>query len=47
MLVDHAFRTVKALQISPTADRYAAFGFTVNGLLTAVCVSIFVSAFGI
>ncbi|WP_201558485.1 LrgB family protein [Psychrobacter sp. 72-O-c] len=43
-LVAHAFGTVEAWQISPTAGRYAAFGLAVNGLLTAVWVPIFISA---
>lgn len=46
-LAAHAFGTVEAWQISPTAGRYAAFGLAVNGLLTAVWVPIFVTAFGI
>ena len=44
-LVAHAFGTVEAWQISPTAGRYAAFGLAVNGLLTAVWVPIFISTF--
>ncbi len=43
-LAAHAFGTVEAWQISPTAGRYAAFGLAVNGLLTAVWVPLFVSA---
>jgi len=43
-LAAHAFGTVEAWQISPTAGRYAAFGLAVNGLLTAVWVPIFISA---
>lgn len=46
-LAAHAFGTVEAWQISPTAGRYAAFGLAVNGLLTAVWVPIFVTALGI
>ena len=46
-LAAHAFGTVEAWQISPTAGRYAAFGLAVNGLLTAVWVPIFISAFNI
>lgn len=46
-LAAHAFGTVEAWQISPTAGRYAAFGLAVNGLLTAVWVPIFISAIGI
>ena len=46
-LAAHAFGTVEAWQISPTAGRYAAFGLAVNGLLTAVWVPIFISAFAI
>lgn len=46
-LAAHAFGTVEAWQISPTAGRYAAFGLAVNGLLTAVWVPIFISAVGI
>ncbi|WP_201616653.1 LrgB family protein [Psychrobacter urativorans] len=46
-LAAHAFGTVEAWQISPTAGRYAAFGLAVNGLLTAVWVPIFISATGI
>lgn len=46
-LTAHAFGTVEAWQISPTAGRYAAFGLAVNGLLTAVWVPIFISAVGI
>lgn len=46
-LAAHAFGTVEAWQISQTAGRYAAFGLAVNGLLTAIWVPIFVSAFGI
>ncbi len=46
-LAAHAFGTVEAWQISPTAGRYAAFGLAVNGLLTAIWVPIFISAFGI
>ena len=37
-LVAHAFGTVEAWQISPTAGRYAAFGLAVNGLLTALWI---------
>ncbi len=43
-LAAHAFGTVEAWQISPTAGRYAAFGLAVNGLLTAIWVPIFISA---
>ena len=43
-LAAHAFGTVEAWQISPTAGRYAAFGLAVNGLLTAVWVPIFIGA---
>ncbi len=43
-LAAHAFGTVEAWQISPTAGRYAAFGLAVNGLLTAVWVPVFISA---
>lgn len=43
-LAAHAFGTVEAWQISPTAGRYAAFGLAVNGLLTAVWVPLFISA---
>ncbi|WP_201587967.1 LrgB family protein [Psychrobacter jeotgali] len=43
-LAAHAFGTVEAWQISPTAGRYAAFGLAVNGLITAVWVPIFISA---
>lgn len=46
-LAAHAFGTVEAWQISPTAGRYAAFGLAVNGLLTAVWVPLFISAFGV
>lgn len=46
-LAAHAFGTVEAWQMSPTAGRYAAFGLAVNGLLTAVWVPIFISAFQI
>lgn len=46
-LAAHAFGTVEAWQISPTAGRYAAFGLAVNGLLTAIWVPIFISAFNI
>ena len=46
-LAAHAFGTVEAWQISPTAGRYAAFGLAVNGLLTAVWVPLFISAFSI
>ena len=42
-LAAHAFGTVEAWQISPTAGRYAAFGLAVNGLLTAIWVPIFIS----
>lgn len=45
-LAAHAFGTVEAWQISPTAGRYAAFGLAVNGLLTAVWVPLFISAIG-
>lgn len=45
-LAAHAFGTVEAWQISPTAGRYAAFGLAVNGLLTAVWVPVFISAIG-
>lgn len=45
-LAAHAFGTVEACQISPTAGRYAAFGLAVNGLLTAVWVPLFISAIG-
>lgn len=45
-LAAHAFGTVEAWQISPTAGRYAAFGLAVNGLLTAIWVPIFISAIG-
>lgn len=44
-LAAHAFGTVEAWQISPTAGRYAAFGLAVNGLLTAVWVPIFIGTF--
>jgi len=40
----HAFGTVEAWQISPTAGRYAAFGLAVNGLITAVWVPLFISS---
>ena len=43
-LAAHAFGTVEAWQISPTAGRYAAFGLAVNGLLTAIWLPIFISA---
>lgn len=43
-LAAHAFGTVEAWQISPTAGRYAAFGLAVNGLVTAIWVPIFISA---
>lgn len=43
-LAAHAFGTVEAWQISPTAGRYAAFGLAVNGLLTAVWVPLFMAA---
>ena len=43
-LAAHAFGTVQAWQMSRTAGRYAAFGLAVNGLVTAVLVSIFISA---
>ncbi len=46
-LAAHAFGTVEAWQISPTAGRYAAFGLAVNGLLTAIWVPIFISGFNI
>ncbi len=46
-LAAHAFGTVEAWQISPTAGRYAAFGLAVNGLLTAIWVPIFISSFNI
>lgn len=42
-LVAHAFGTVEAWQISPTAGRYAAFGLAVNGLVTAVWLPIFLT----
>lgn len=42
-LAAHAFGTVEAWQISPTAGRYAAFGLAVNGLITAVWVPIFIT----
>lgn len=42
-LVAHAFGTVEAWQISPTAGRYAAFGLAVNGLITAVWLPIFLT----
>ncbi len=44
-LAAHAFGTVEAWQISHTAGRYAAFGLAVNGLVTAVWVPLFISAF--
>lgn len=43
-LAAHAFGTVEAWQISPTAGRYAAFGLAVNGLITAIWVPLFISA---
>ena len=46
-LAAHAFGTVEAWQISHTAGRYAAFGLAVNGLVTAVWVPIFITAFHI
>ena len=46
-LVAHAFGTVEAWQISHTAGRYAAFGLAVNGLVTAIWVPVFVTAFSI
>ena len=46
-LAAHAFGTVEAWQISHTAGRYAAFGLAVNGLITAIWVPIFISAFNI
>lgn len=46
-LTAHAFGTVEAWQISPTAGRYAAFGLAVNGLITAIWVPIFIAAFSI
>ncbi|MDN5566773.1 MAG: LrgB family protein [Psychrobacter sp.] len=46
-LAAHAFGTVEAWQISHTAGRYAAFGLAVNGLVTAVWVPLFISAFTI
>jgi len=46
-LTAHAFGTVEAWQISPTAGRYAAFGLAANGLITAVWVPIFISALSI
>lgn len=42
-LVCHAFGTIEAWQISPTAGRYAAFGLAVNGLITALWVPVFIS----
>lgn len=45
-LAAHAFGTVEAWQISPTAGRYAAFGLAVNGLITAVWVPIFIALMG-
>lgn len=44
-LAAHAFGTVEAWQISHTAGRYAAFGLAVSGLVTAVWVPLFISAF--
>lgn len=46
-LAAHAFGTVEAWQISHTAGRYAAFGLAVNGLVTAVWVPLFISAFSL
>lgn len=41
-LVAHAFGTVEAWQISPTAGRYASFGLAVNGMITAIWLPIVV-----
>ena len=46
-LTAHAFGTVEAWQISPTAGRYAAFGLAANGLITAVWVPLFITALSI
>lgn len=46
-LTAHAFGTVEAWQISPTAGRYAAFGLAANGLITAVWVPVFITALSI
>ncbi|MDO5769536.1 MAG: LrgB family protein [Psychrobacter sp.] len=46
-LAAHAFGTVEAWQISPTAGRYAAFGLAVNGLITAIWVPLFIATFSL
>ena len=46
-LAAHAFGTVEAWQISPTAGRYAAFGLAVNGLITAIWVPLFIAIFSL
>lgn len=44
-MMAHAFGTIEAWQISQTAGRYSAFGLSVNGLITAIWLPIFLNVF--